>query len=110
MSATAALRLRRLPFCGYSRYATLDGRFEVEQAANETGPWQIRAASPDTAQQQADFQRLVLSESDRPFRTLRRAREWLGGSVYAEPHGWLHVPAEQVAADYAVLASRPFSE
>lgn len=110
MSATTALRFRRLPFRGYSRYATLDGRFEVEQAANETGPWQVRAVSPDATEQETDFQRLVLSECDRPFRTLRDVREWLGGSVYAEPSGWLHVPAEQVAADYAALAFQRFSE
>lgn len=76
------MRLRRLnaPGTAPAKYATRDGRFQVEQGANGAGSWTIVG----------DERLCVVAELDREFDTLRAAREWLAGSVYAKPNGWLH--------------------
>lgn len=98
------LRLRKMHALGTGpgRYRTLDGRFEISQGGNGAGSWTICAFT------EADGQRLTVAELDRGFLTLSRAREFLAGSIYEEPHGWLHQNDESVAEAYSELMRARF--
>ena len=92
------MRLHRVQRHGYTAgYRTPDGRFQIENAlGGHTGgaatSWTVIAFS------EVDGMRLALAGMDRPFPTLRSARELLEGSIYAPLSGWLAVPDDQVCA------------
>lgn len=91
--------LRRLnpPGIGPAKYATLDGRFRIEQGANGAGSWTVSG----------DERLCVVAGLDHCFNTLREARETLAGSVYAKPHGWLHQTEDEIEEAYREALRTP---
>lgn len=90
-------RLRRVIRDGYTTaYATRDGHFQIENGlagmrGGERTPWTV---IPRSSQGDSWLQ----AHGWIARRTKRQAVETLRQGIYAEPHGWAHVPMNEVWA------------